>query len=55
LWRDGEAKVQDYDALHPPIEKSPALFVAKEQAYYIDQMSKVPLTLSLTAQGRRPP
>jgi hypothetical protein len=55
LWKDGKAKVEEYDALHPPIARAPAIFVAKEQAYYIDQMSKEPLTdpYTLEAGGHR--
>jgi hypothetical protein len=49
LWKDGKTKVEEYDALHPvspvaPDAQDPAFFVPKEQAYYVDQVSKEPLT-----------
>ena len=55
LWQNGQAKVDDYDASHPPTEEPAASLVSKEQAYYIDQASKEPLTdpFTLEAGGHR--
>jgi integrase len=55
LWKDGKAKVEEYEVLHPPTGEPPAFFGGKEQAYYIDQVSKEPLTdpYTLEAGGHR--
>ena len=48
LWNNGRAKVEEYDALHPEStvnqEEQLAVSEARELTYFIDMMSREPLT-----------
>ena len=56
-WRDGQAKVEEYDAEHPLADAVtiPHLSVVRDEAYYIDQLSKEPFTdpYTLNVDGHR--
>ena len=47
-WRNGKAKVEEYDALNPDVgpdqQEQPTAFETKDLTYYIDSISREPLT-----------